>query len=517
MRWPWQKRAAPSVDPAPLAKASTPASIGFGGFSPSVPVPPATVPAGADGVPIFGGFIVSGERDPRLAGHQKWITYSNAELNVAIIASAINVWTQLAGSAKWTTEPNPRGGRDAQLGADIVNEGLFEAQTSTPWRQVVRRQSLKKFRGFAMHEVVLRRRPSDDLIVVADIQDRPQWTIWRWNRPDLRAAWVGVEQQLQLGGQAYYIPRERLFYSVENTLSASPEGVGVLRQLAECVRVLELYKTWEGIGFQTDLRGVPIARAPLSTLLQSQAGKPELEARAFVQSQVKFLTDFLGAHNKRSDQGILLDSAPFFNKDAAQSPSGAMQWGFDLVKAGSTSMPEVNTAIMREVHDIARVMCAEWLLLGGEDSGGAYSMHEDKTAMFGLLVNAVNDDIADDARRDIATRLIALNGLDPETCTPRLVPEPVASGAVKDACTALQALAAAALAPNDPARNVLRARLNLPPEPEVLPDMYGAMPPGVDADGDGVPDDEEAPAGDGEAGNPNADAGAGDAPAKEAA
>lgn len=506
MRWPWQKRA--PAEPAPaldeVSKGVLGTAPGFGGFAPSAPVPPPTQPAGADGVPIFGGFIVSGERDPRLAGNQKWVTYSNAELNIAIIASAINVWTQLAGSAKWTCEPNKAGGLAAQLGADIVTQGLLEAQTSTPWRQVVRRQSLKKFRGFALHEVTIRRR-ADDLIVVADIADRPQHTIWRWNRPDYQSPWVGVEQLLTpAGGATTYIPRERLFYSVENTLSASPEGVGVHRQLAESVRVLDLYKQWEGIGFQTDLRGVPIARAPLSAIRQTLgANKPDQEAKALVQSQVQFLVDFLANHNKRSDQGIMLDSAPFFNKDAAQAPTGPAQWGFDLIKSGASSMPEVGAAIMRIVHDIARVMCAEWLLLGGEDSGGAYSMHEDKTAMFGLLVNAVNDDIADDARRDIATRLVALNGLDPETCTPRLVPEPVASGAVKDACLALQALAAAALAPNDKAINVLRARMNLPPAPEVLPELMGAMPPGGGVGGPGpvaAAPSEEQP---GEAGNPN--------------
>src|ERR1044071_6333605 len=179
MRWPWQKRvpAAPVTSAPDVAKAAP--AAGFGGFTPSIQPPPPTQMAGADGVAIYGGVIVSGERGPRLAGNPKWDTYSNAELNVAIIASAINVWTQLAGSAKWTTEPNKRGGLAAQLGADIVTEGLLEAQLSTPWRSVVRRQSIKKFRGFSMHEVTLRRRPRDEMVVVADIQDRPQWTIWR--------------------------------------------------------------------------------------------------------------------------------------------------------------------------------------------------------------------------------------------------------------------------------------------------------------------------------------------------
>src|SRR5262245_50797920 len=256
----------PESPPSAAAISKAYAPVGVGGFVPSSAPPPITQPAGQDGVNIVGGFIVSNERDPRLVGQQKWITFDNQVVNVAVIAAAINVWTKLGGSAKWTVEPNPRGGAAAEIGAQIVTEGLLEAQLSTPWCQVVRRQLMKAFRGFALHEMTVRRR-SDDMIVVGDLLDRPQWTIWRWNRPDARGPWIGVEQMTHLtGSMTPYIPRERLFYSVENTLSSSPEGVGFLRQTAEATRVLQLYQQWEGIGFQTDLRGVPLARAPLAAL-----------------------------------------------------------------------------------------------------------------------------------------------------------------------------------------------------------------------------------------------------------
>lgn len=459
--WPFNR----STSAEPIVKAP-PSGAGVGGFQPAVTPPAETKPAGADGVSIIGGFVVSRERDPKLAGVQKWITYDNQTLNIAIIASAVNVWTQLAGSARWTVEPNKRGGKDAEKAADIVTQGLLEAQLSTPWRQVVRRQVMKKFRGFAMHEVVLRRR-SDDMIVVGDIQDRPQWTIWRWNRPDPQAGWVGVEQQTEIHG-TWYIPRERLFYSVENTLSSSPEGIGLLRQTAEPARVFEIYRRFEGIGLQTDLRGIPLALAPLQEIVQAakaEGAATPAQINAFVRAATNDLVTFLAAHNKDERQGILLDSAMF--KDIQGNPTGGRQWGFDLVKGASSSLPDVNTAIGRETRDIARIMCAEWLLLGGEDSGGAYSMHEDKTAMFGLCVNSALEDVADDATRDIATRLVAMNGLDPETCTPRLVPEPIATGAVKDACQSLMAMTQAALDPRDKAINVLRGRMSLPPAPEV--------------------------------------------------
>lgn len=502
MRWPWSRQ-----DPATeVAKA---APLGVGGFTPATAPPPETQAAGADGVAIVGGFVVSSERDPRLAGNQKWITFDNQVLNVAVIGAAVNVWTRLGGSAKWTAEPNRAGGPGARLGVEILTEGLLEAQLSTPWCQIVRRQLMKVFRGFALHEVTVRRR-SDDMIVVADIQDRPQWTIWRWNRPDPRGSWIGVEQQTMIGSgeRPYYIPRGRLFYSVENTLSASPEGVGLLRLTAESVRVLELYQKWEGIGFQTDLRGVPVSRAPLAKLIEqakSSGKKTEAEIEAYVRAQTRFLTDFLFGHNKTAEQGVMLDSATYVSKDAAQSPSSIYQWAFDLIRGATSGMPEVGSAISRIIRDIARVMCAEWLLLGGEDSGGAYSMHEDKTAMFGLVVNSALSDLASDATRDIAARLVALNGLDPETCTPRLVPEPVAAGAVKDACQSLAALAQAALDPRDKAINVLRGRMDLPPAPEIndaalmIPEPL--EPPGAaPAPSDAAPSAEQP----GEAGNPNA-------------
>ncbi|HET9893248.1 MAG TPA: hypothetical protein VFQ42_22410 [Mycobacterium sp.] len=467
MRWPWSRRSTtPDVD---VAKASPTSSVS--GFTSAAATPAApSKPAGSDGIVNVGGFLVTGERDPGLVGINKWTAFDNAILGVAIVSSAVNIWTQLVGSAKLTVEPNKIGGQDAQRAADIVDQGFLNAQLTTPVNQIFRRQSMKRFKGFAVHEVLLKRRAADDMIVVGDIQDRPQWTIWRWNRPDPQAEWTGVEQMTPAAGQnTWYIPRERLFYSVENTLSPSPEGVGVLRQLADHVRRLALFKKFEGIGFQTDLSGVPVARAPLAKLQNEMPqGLSPAEIKAKVLQEVGWMYDLLKNHNKNAEQGILLDSATYTDKSASQSPSSIYEYAFDLIKgSGSTSLAAIGEAIGRETADIARVMCAEWLLLGGQDSGGAYSMHEDKTAMFALCVNSVNEDLAADAKRDIAARLLVMNGIDPELFLPNIIVEPVATGSVQAACQALASLFQAGLNPTDPAINVLRGRLKLPPAPEI--------------------------------------------------
>lgn len=455
------RKGQPSPNPlgrgAPLAKA----------FS-SAPVASPTKPSGSTSISAPGGFLVDGERNRKLRSIEKWIHYDNMTLNVAIISAAIGVWTQLGSSAKWSLKPNARGGKDAQRAADLVTEGLLESQMSSPWRATVRRQLMKKFRGFALHEALTRRR-SDGVVVIGDLQHRPQWTVWRWDIPDEQTPWQGIEQLTHMGGR-FYIPRDRLFYSVEDTLSDSPEGVGTLRMLAEPVRVLELYQKWEGIGFQTDLRGLPVGSAPLAKLAQDAtaagASTPD-EILAYIKAQTKFLTDFLEGHSKRPDQSLFLDSATYRNRDEAQSVSAVNEWAFEIVRGAVSGMPEVGTAIGRLTRDVARIMCAEWLLLGGEDAGGAYSMHEDKTAMFGLLVNSANQDIADDAGRDLAARIVALNGLDPETCTPTLIVEPVATTAVESACRSLMMLTQAGLHPKDEAINVLRGRMELPDAPEI--------------------------------------------------
>jgi hypothetical protein len=263
--------------------------------------------------------------------------------------------------------------------------------------------------------------------------------------------------------------------------------------------VLELYEQWEGIGFQTDLRGIPLARAPLAKLraeAAAQGAKTDADIQAYIQGQAKFLVDFLLGHNKRSDQGVLLDSQTFTSKDPGQTPSAVAEWAFELIKGGGSGMPEINVAIGRRVRDIARVMNAEFLLLGDTGSGSD-AMHEDKTEMFAAIANSTLDDLADDTRRDIAARLVALNGLDPETCTPTMTHEPVMRAATADACRSLMMMFQAGLNPRDPAINILRNRMDLPDAPDIDETDFllprGAQVERLTPDGEIVPQDATLP------------------------
>lgn len=95
--------------------------------------------------------------------------------------------------------------------------------------------------------------------------------------------------------------------------------------------------------------------------------------------------------------------------------------------------------------------------------------------MFATNLSVTLSEIAKFATKQLARRLVALNGLDPETCTPTLVAEPISTDKVLDASKALVNIALAKLHPLDPARPVFRKRMRLPPEtPEMLPDLLEA-------------------------------------------
>jgi hypothetical protein len=426
-------------------------------------------PAGSDGVATFGGFLIEGERNSKLRGSEKWITYDNLIANVAIVATAVRISLDLMGSVKWYAKPNPAGGARAQECADLHNEVLFGAapNMTTPWRSSVKRQGLKKYRGFAMHEMVPQLWPDGRYGV--DLQHRPQWSVYRWDKPDEQQPWQAIEQRTRMGN-SYVIERPWLFYSVENVLGDDPSGVGLLRHMVEPARLMDEYKRLEQIGFETDMRGARLVRAPLAKLAAEAVtvggcDKDDAGAiRSYVLSHTDFLTNFAANPEVVSDRHIMLDSATLLaeDNDGSSKPTNVYEWNVETIKATVTGFPDLARSIHREARDIACVMCAEWLMMG--DSEGARAVHGDKTKMFGLVLNGTLDDIADDATRDIAPNLTAWNGYPPE-CIPRYEHEPIPTASLVEAATVLEKIAKAALHPEDEAPDKMRERMELPPRP----------------------------------------------------
>lgn len=434
---------------------------------------PTTQPTGTDGQAAPGGLITNNERSPDLVGRELYTTFINTIHQTVIVASAVRNYLALAGGVKWTPIANKAGGKDAEHGVKIVQDGLLEnSSMPRPFQTCVRKQAYFHFAGFAMHEWTIRRR-ADGMIVFADISHRPQSTIWRWDKPDEQTPLQGVEQ-LTVWGNTYYVPRTRVWYTVDDTLTDSPAGMGVLRHAVEQCRRLQLFSKWEAFAYEKDLRGIPVGRAPINQMLAEAKIDPKSQAaQPFIDGRTKFLRDFLANHLKGNDnnQSMFFDSSHYIDQGPNKSVSAVPQWALDILSGDSGPLSEINQSIQRITWEVAALINAEWLLVGRDS--GAYQLHESKTAMYAQRVNGTTKDLGDTATNDLARTLVALNGLDPETCTPRLVAEPVSTEAITNVTKALleMAQAGAPLMPDDPAIDQIRERLFLEAQPKISPNL----------------------------------------------
>lgn len=449
----------------------------FGGIGATSPPAPNTNPNGGDGIKAYGGYLPTGERNPELIGTLKWTTFANT-YNAIIVATAIRYFDHLLSGTKWSCTPNPRGGKDAERGVEIVEQGLIHAQMPKPWAAVAAKQGTGcTTHGFALHEWSIRKR-DDGMVVFAELGHRPQYTVDRWDKPSDRDDWHMISQ-LTRQGDRYFVPRERLFYCVDDTLTDSPDGMGLLRHVVELVKKLGFYEALEALAYSTDLRGLPIATVPIAEIKNAAgagdgATGPQVDARVAADTQALRTVMSALFKNPESPAWLFIDSDVYHAPDGTPSPE--RKWGLELLRGDTGAIVPIASAIARVQMEIARLFGVEHVMMGG-NSSGSHAMHDSKVTMLGIRLQTTVTRVGDAATRDLARTLVALNGLDPDTCTPTIIGEPVDTESVLAACQALQSLAAAALQPDDPAPDVIRERLRLPPRPEPSPEMMGLMRP----------------------------------------
>lgn len=446
--------------------------------------------AGSDGVAAPGGYLYVGERNPKLIGDQKWVTFSNLIRNTLVVAASIRIYDTFARSVRWYSEPNGRGGKKAQKMADLATEGLLEATMPKPWQAVVGKSITgASFQGFAMHEWQgARQNTPGRPWVFTNLEHRPQHTIHQWIKPSEREPWIGVVQRTKTGG-TYPIARSRLFYVSDDTFTDSPDGAGYLQHLTQHADHLRAFERHEGIAYQTNLAGTPVSRAPLGQLrneaiqalgLVAPWGQDgETKINGFIQTQVRFLTDFMENHVKTPDLGLTLDSAVYAaTGDGKTTPSSIYKWAIDTMRTSGLSLEEVAAAINRVGRELARVMGTEHMLMG--DSEGARSVHGDKTDLLLMRINGLLSLLGYYATSQLAWPMTELNGFDPFTCTPRLRPHPIPLESLEEVCAALGQLAKARgpLPAQWEGTDVILARADLPPLPELDLEADAMLPRG---------------------------------------
>ena len=418
------------------------------------------------------GYTISVERSGELMGRQRYIRYSELLANTTIIATGVRYFLLLLSSPEWTVEPaRDEDGEElpgAKEVADFIKDCLHDMET--PWARIVRRAALYRFHGFSLQEWTAKPR-EDGRLGFLDIEARPQNTIERWDME--RGKVRGVTQWInyQSGGSdtgELYIPRERLVYVVDDSLHESPEGLGLFRHLVRPAERLRAYEELEELAFETDLRGVPIGRAPLTELREAVQSKQMDAAKAL---RARSAVDaFVRNKLKNGKKGLVLNSETYRNLDEAASPSTVRKYDVELLRGEADGAAEVAAAIQRMNQEIARLLGVEHLMLGS-DGTGSLALGQTKLSNFFLTVTSTQKDLAEAFERDVVKVLCELNGI-PRELHPSLAPEEIDMTDVEALGSLLADLsnAGAPIEPGDPAINTIRSRVGLPAAPEPDPE-----------------------------------------------
>lgn len=409
--------------------------------------------AGTTGTLIYAGYVQDRERNPKLSFQQRPVEYENLLSNVAIVGAGIRYMSSLCAAAEWSIEPNEND-KD-EFYADLARRMMEEV--STPWPKIVKIATLYYHLGFSLQEMTARK--ADDGILLFDsIDQRPQRTIERFDDDKKTGKILGFGQRSPDGSDLLYIPREKTLYLVDDLLTDSPAGMGVLRHVFETCERLKNYLDIEYAAYARDLRGIPIGRVPYAELNKAvKNGEITAEQSAAATSAMENL---MRSSKKLPDTAIILDSSQYVSRsDTGLNVSSAPQWGLEILQGNGDGFADLNTAIERLQTEIARVLSCENLMLSG---GGSQALSKDKSANTYLTANSILNEVHSQATKDIIAYFWKLNAF-PVDMMPKFNVEEISSRDAESVAKVLRDMAGAGalLDPSDPVINEVRQAMGL--------------------------------------------------------
>lgn len=412
---------------------------------------------GVSGTPVYAGYTLTAEKSSKLIGQERYRTFAELLTNTSIIAAGVRYFLNIIAKPTWSVEPADQSSKAKQY-AEFLEKVLFE-DLHTPWSRVVRRSGTYRFHGFAIQEWTAIKR-DDGKVGFVDIESRPQWTIWRWE-VDEQGTVQGMWQRDPLTGRELGLPRGKVMYLVDDTLTDSPEGMGLLRHCVEPAERLQKYLQQESFGFLRDLHGIPVGRAPIDEL--NQAVKNKKITQAQMNEALENLKKFVSLERVDKNTAIILNSVPYLDQsDSGISYAGQLKWDVGLVGGDAPGLVPIGAAITRLNQEIARILGVEHLLLGA-DAAGSYALAKEKATDLYLMANSVLRDIRLQTQHDLVWPLWSLNGF-PDEMMPELHTEDVSPRDVEQISRVIRDMATSGtpLQPDDEIQNYVRDMIGAP-------------------------------------------------------
>ena len=60
---------------------------------------------GVSGTPVYGGYVISPEKNPKLVGQQKYATFADILANTSIVAAGVRYFLNIVARPSWSCEP----------------------------------------------------------------------------------------------------------------------------------------------------------------------------------------------------------------------------------------------------------------------------------------------------------------------------------------------------------------------------------------------------------------------------
>jgi hypothetical protein len=457
-------------------------------FSKAAGASPNTV-LGVPGTPVFSGFAFTAEMNDALIGLRKWTTYANNLANTPSVAAAVRYVLNLVCMPNWRWEaPDDSGSKGEEI-ADQVDDILNDMKS--PWRRVVRRMAMYRYDGCGWHEWTAKRR-EDGGIGLLDVAARRPHTLYRWLMDDQGYVEAAVQKSPQTGAEIT-IPRWKAVYLKDDSISDSPEGVGLFRHVVDACNARARFAQLERMGFETDLRGIPYIRAPLLELAKMVAKSEITDAQK--DAILAPLRTIMDSHVRGESTSVMVDSSTYPNIQG--DPTAQPRMSFELMRGESAPHEAIAAAISRLDHEIMRILGAEVLMVGG-DGKGSYSLAKDKTQSLMVVVDGTLQEIGEAVRKDLIEPLGRLNGWPLELLPwPKI--DPLRFRDVEQVTAALRDLATAGapLDPQDPAADEVRDMLGLSRRDPLLleetDEDSALVPPPDDPDAEDAERDDEPP------------------------
>jgi len=433
---------------------------------------------GVTGLKVWGGYIQE-EFLTELRGQRAYRIYDEMSKNDPTVGAILNAIDLLVRAAEWEVEPandTPAAKAEAEFVTSLMDD------MSGTWEDFISEAMTMLVFGWSFFEHVWKRRVgpnerdpkrrskySDGLIGIRKFASRAQDTLDRWNMQEDGGVSGWVQMPITGYTQPIYLPIKKgmLFRTV--TRKNNPEGMSILRSAYTSWYRLKQIQSYEAVGIERELAGLPILYAPNSLLKDtSEAGMAAINKYKQLVRDVRL-----------NEQGGAIIPSDVY-EDAEGKPSTVRQFEMQLLSTGGRRAIDTDKVVLRYQRDIARSVLADFIMMGSEKVG-SYALADNKTSLFLTSIETHGNNIAAVLNRYMLPRLWDLNGKNRDLM-PSFRPGSVSPTDLTVLGQFLESMTTSgfSFSGDGPLEEFLRDEAGLPPRPNDLPLVPLAPEPLVD-------------------------------------